>query len=63
MITIRPAGDAALLLEIAADADDNHPDGNGAARLAAAIRAAALPEVVDVVPAAATVLVSHDLHS
>lgn len=63
MITIRPAGDAALLLEIAADARDDHPGGNGAARLAAAIRAAALPGVIDVVPGAATVLVSHEIGS
>jgi KipI family sensor histidine kinase inhibitor len=63
VITIRPAGDAALLLEIAADAGDDHPDGNGAACLAAAIRAAALPGVVDVVPGAVTVLVSHEIDS
>ncbi len=56
--TIRPAGDAALLLATAAgDADQ---DGNAAARLAAVIRAAALPGVVDVVPGAATVLVSYE---
>jgi KipI family sensor histidine kinase inhibitor len=56
--TIRPAGDAALLLETAAgDADQ---DGNAAAILAAVIRAAALPGVVDVVPGAAAVLVSYE---
>jgi KipI family sensor histidine kinase inhibitor len=56
--TIRPAGDAALLLETAAgDADQG---GNAAAILAAVIRAAALPGVVDVVPGAATVLVSFE---
>ncbi|MGH3300461.1 MAG: carboxyltransferase domain-containing protein [Streptosporangiaceae bacterium] len=60
MITLRPAGDAALLLEIAADVCDDQLAGNAAARLAAAIRAAALPGVVDVVPGAATVLVSHE---
>ncbi len=60
MIQIRPAGDAALLLEFPAGADDTDPGGNGAARLAAAIRAAALPGVVDVVPGAVTVLVSHE---
>jgi KipI family sensor histidine kinase inhibitor len=55
---IRPAGDAALLLETAAgDADQ---EGNAAARLAAVIRAAALPGVVDVVPGAVTVLVSYE---
>jgi KipI family sensor histidine kinase inhibitor len=51
---IRQAGDAALLLE-ATGADQ---EGNGPARIAAAIQAAALPGVVDVVPAAATVLVA-----
>lgn len=56
--TIRPAGDAALLLDAAADGADQV--GNEAARLAAAIRAAALPGVVDVVPGAATVLVSYE---
>jgi len=53
-VIIRAAGDAALLLEVT-HADT---DGNEAARIAAAIRAAAMPGVVDVVPAAATVLVS-----
>jgi KipI family sensor histidine kinase inhibitor len=58
VIAIRPAGDAALLLETpAGDADQ---EGNGAARLAAAIRAAALPGVTDVVPGAATVLVGYE---
>lgn len=54
MNTIRPAGDAALLLDLTG-ADQ---EGNGAARLALAIRAADLPGVIGVVPAAATVLVS-----
>ena len=63
MTTIRPAGDAALLLEIAADAGDDQPAENVAARLAAAIRAAELPGVIDVVPGAATVLVSHERDS
>jgi KipI family sensor histidine kinase inhibitor len=57
---MRTAGDAALLLEIAADVSDGQEAGNEAARVAAAIRAAALPGVVDVVPGAATVLVSHE---
>jgi KipI family sensor histidine kinase inhibitor len=52
---IRQAGDAALLL-VLTDTDDEQ--GNGPARIAAAIRAAALPGVVDVVPAARTVLVT-----
>jgi KipI family sensor histidine kinase inhibitor len=56
--TIRPAGDAALLL--AATPGDADQEGNAAARLAAVIRAAALPGVVDVVPGAATVLVSYE---
>jgi KipI family sensor histidine kinase inhibitor len=58
VIAIRPAGDAALLLATAAG--DTDQEGNGAARLAAAIRAAALPGVIDVVPGAATVLVSYE---
>lgn len=52
---MRQAGDAALLLDVT-DTGDN--EGNGPARIAAAIRAAALPGVLDVVPAAATVLVT-----
>jgi KipI family sensor histidine kinase inhibitor len=58
VIAIRPAGDTALLLESAACLADQ--EGNGAARLAAVIRAAALPGVTDVVPGAATVLVSYE---
>jgi KipI family sensor histidine kinase inhibitor len=54
---IRQAGDAALLLPVAAGSSAKRW-GNGAARIAAAIRAAALPGVLDVVPAAATVLVT-----
>ena len=57
MIQIRQAGDAALLLDVTA-APPEEKAGNVAARVAAAIRAAALRGVVDVVPAAATVLVS-----
>ena len=57
MTTIRPAGDAGLLLEITAGGSDL--DGNGAARIAAAIRAAALPGVIDVVPGACTVFVGY----
>ena len=52
---IRQAGDAALLLDVT-DTDDK--EGNGRAGIAAAIRAAALPGVLDVVPAASTVLVA-----
>lgn len=57
MIGVRQAGDAALLLDVA-PAGDHDPGGNAAARLAAVVRAAALPGLVDVVPAAATVLVT-----
>ena len=53
---VRAAGDAALLLETGAGAPDQ--DGNGAATVAALIRAADLPGVIDVVPGAVTVLVS-----
>jgi KipI family sensor histidine kinase inhibitor len=52
---VRAAGDAALLLATDMRADQ---DGNGAATVAALIRAADLPGVIDVVPGAATVLVS-----
>jgi len=54
VIAVKSAGDAALLLEIT-------PlvlDGNAAARIAAVIRAAAVPGVIDVVPGASTVLVT-----
>jgi KipI family sensor histidine kinase inhibitor len=53
---VRAAGDAALVLETGTRAADQ--DGNGAATLAALIRAADLPGVIDVVPGAVTVLVS-----
>ena len=54
---VRAAGDAALLIDIdAPHATDQN--GNGAAAIAAALRAADLPGIVDVVPGAATVLVS-----
>jgi KipI family sensor histidine kinase inhibitor len=60
---VRAAGDAALvletgtaLLETGTGAADQ--DGNGAATVAALIRAADLPGVIDVVPGAVTVLVS-----
>jgi KipI family sensor histidine kinase inhibitor len=56
VIGMRAAGDAALVLEIASGSTDQ--DGNGAASLAALIRAAALPGVIDVVPGAVTVLVT-----
>jgi len=52
VITIRRAGDAALLLEAGA------PEGNGVAAIAATIRAADLPDVIDIVPGAVTVLVT-----
>src|SRR5215469_8158400 len=51
---IRSAGDAALLLETSA----THHEGNGAAAIAAVVRAADLPGVIDIVPGAATVLIS-----
>ncbi len=54
-MTIASAGDAALLL--AAGSDDLQ-GGNEAASIAAAIRAAALPGVIDIVPGAQTVLVT-----
>jgi KipI family sensor histidine kinase inhibitor len=54
VIQIRPAGDAALL--VAAPA--THRDGNGAASIAAVVRSAALEGVIDVVPGAASVLVT-----
>jgi KipI family sensor histidine kinase inhibitor len=60
VITIRRAGDAALLLETRAAGADSHPGGNGAASIAAAIRAAGLPGVIEVVPGAATVLVTFE---
>jgi KipI family sensor histidine kinase inhibitor len=60
VITLKSAGDAALLLETSdADADGQH-GGNGAAAIAAAIRAAELPGVIDVVPGAVTVLVTFE---
>ena len=58
---VRAAGDAALLLEtgpIETGKAAPDQDGNGAATLAALIRAADLPGVIDVVPGAVTVLVS-----
>ena len=60
MITARAAGDAALLLETELPEALAYPSGKGTgpAELAAAIRAAALPGVIDVVPGARTVLVS-----
>jgi KipI family sensor histidine kinase inhibitor len=60
VITIKRAGDAALLLEADAAVTDGHAGGNGVAAIAAAIRAAALPGVIDVVPGAATVLVTFE---
>jgi KipI family sensor histidine kinase inhibitor len=52
---IRPAGDAALLLDLT---EAGSGTGNGPAGIAAVIRTASLPGVVDIVPAAATVLVT-----
>lgn len=49
-LTVLPCGDTALLLEV--------PDLEGVLALADALRAARLPGVVDIVPAARTVLVS-----
>jgi KipI family sensor histidine kinase inhibitor len=60
VITIKSAGDAALLLVTGAQVADRDQDGNEAAALAAAIRAADLPGVVDVVPGASTILVSFE---
>ena len=60
MITIKRAGDAALLLETGAAVTDGHAGGNGAAAIAVAIRAAGLSGVIDVVPGAATVLVTFE---
>ncbi len=57
---MKPAGDAAVLLETGPQAAGAAQDGNGPALLAAAIRAAALPGVIDVVPGAVTVLVSFE---
>ncbi|HTX86347.1 MAG TPA: urea amidolyase family protein [Streptosporangiaceae bacterium] len=60
MITIKSAGDAALLLETGDAATGGQQGGNGAAGIAAAIRAAELPGVIDVVPGAVTVLVTFE---
>ena len=60
MITIKSAGDAALLLEIADAVTDSRNDGNEAAAIAAAIRTAGLPGIIDVVPGALTVLVTFE---
>ena len=57
MTTIRSAGDAALLVQVDGPASGDPLDGNEAAKLAAAIGAAALRGVTDVVPGACTVLV------
>lgn len=58
MITIKAAGDAALLFETGQLVHSGHQGGNEAAWIAAAIRAADVPGVVDVVPGASTVLVT-----
>jgi KipI family sensor histidine kinase inhibitor len=57
VIRIRSAGDAALLLQVPR-APGTAQDGNEAAVIAAAVRDADVPGVIDVVPGAATVLVS-----
>jgi KipI family sensor histidine kinase inhibitor len=54
VIRIRSAGDAAVLLETSASAQE----GNGPAAIAGVIRAADLAGVIDIVPGAATVLVT-----
>jgi len=58
VITIKSAGDAALLFETSQLVHPGHQGGNEAAWIAAAIRAADVPGVVDVVPGALTVLVT-----
>lgn len=58
MITVRRAGDAALLLQTSQLLHPGHQGGNEAAWIAAAVRAADVPGVIDVVPGAATVLVT-----
>ncbi|HKD88615.1 MAG TPA: urea amidolyase family protein [Streptosporangiaceae bacterium] len=58
MITIKRAGDAALLFETSQPVHPGHQGGNEAAWIAAAIRAADVPGVIDVVPGASTVLVT-----
>ncbi len=58
MITIKGAGDAALLLQVSQPVQASHQGGNAAASIAAAIRAADVPGVIDVVPGALTVLVT-----
>jgi KipI family sensor histidine kinase inhibitor len=58
VIIIKSAGDAALLFETSQLVHPGHQGGNEAAWIAAAIRAADEPGVVDVVPGASTVLVT-----
>jgi KipI family sensor histidine kinase inhibitor len=59
VIRIRSAGDAAVLLEpLLLETPASAQEGNGPAAIADVIRAADLPGVVDVVPGAATVLVT-----
>jgi KipI family sensor histidine kinase inhibitor len=55
VIAAKAAGDAALLLETGADGPAGGPAG-----LSAAIRAAALPGLIDIVPGAQTVLVTFE---
>jgi allophanate hydrolase subunit 1 len=58
VITIKTAGDAALLFETGQLVHSGHQGGNEAAWIAAAIRAAEVPGVIGVVPGASTVLVT-----
>jgi KipI family sensor histidine kinase inhibitor len=59
VIKIRSVGDAAVLLEpLLPETSASAQEGNGAAAIADVIRAADLPGVVDIVPGAATVLVT-----
>jgi KipI family sensor histidine kinase inhibitor len=59
VIRIRSAGDAAVLVEAPpAERSATGQEGNGPASVAAVIRAADVPGVVDVVPGATTVLVT-----
>jgi KipI family sensor histidine kinase inhibitor len=61
VIKIRAAGDAAVLVETPlVDTSATAQQGNGPAAVAAVVRAADLPGIVDVVPGATTVLVTVD---
>jgi KipI family sensor histidine kinase inhibitor len=58
VITVKSAGDAALLFQTSQLVHPGHQGGNEAAWIAAAIRAADVPGVIDIVPGASTVLVT-----